>query len=817
MCSRAPDANRHNLNLSVSANLESPDGFDNCNEGVNGDGEYTTGGEGPILATTSIPPTNGNQVPAVYVTDADGAIYYMPSKATATGGAFLVSSVIDRNGNSFSITPSGSSGVVYTDTIGRTALSVSSFGGNPDTITPAGISTPYKVYWTSVAAHFTDNMVNLSPGTLPNCPTSMSASSTVMSSIVLPNGRSFTFSYDPTYGMLTKITYPSGGYVRYVWGLNSQAEAGIFPFNVNGSMQVWECRYDYPAITDRYVSYDGTTEVEHQHFTYSTSWTGSSISWNSKSTTVAATDNVRADTFNTTYTYDGSFTTPYVPNCVACFTTDQMPVEKTIQSYDFNGALLQTVAKSWKNVRLVQSVQTTPTGGSPSLKVYCYDNTWEVSTETDEYDFGTGAPTGTCASPPSGTTSGALLKRTVTAYNFAQFASHIVDRPDSVITYDGNLTKVAEEDYYYGSTPTLGNLLTKKDKCFAVPGGTSCSQGDSTTTYSYDSKGQTTSVTDPNGNPATQFYYTDSYSSCGGSAPPQSPSDAYVTQVVYPNVNGVTHSVSFCYDYAAGLLLSSTDENGHAASYLYNDSLRRLTSVTHPDGGTVSYAYNDSGPSPTITTTTKMNASQNLVTVSVLNGLGVPYESQLTSDPYGTDFTLTVMDGSGLPYKVTNPYRSTSDPTYGVTTYTYDALGRTTAVQNPDSSTLTVQYSGYCSTSTDAAGTTRKACVDGLGRLQKVFEDPASLNFETDYAYDGNSNLIRVDQLGAPGDTDRVRIFWYDSMSHLTNACNPESIQMGYSCSTSGRWSDTYSYDRNSNLVSKTDARTSPSTTSTIH
>jgi hypothetical protein len=47
--------NRHNLGLSVSANVAGGNG-QNCSDGTNGDGEFTTGGEGPILATTSIPP-----------------------------------------------------------------------------------------------------------------------------------------------------------------------------------------------------------------------------------------------------------------------------------------------------------------------------------------------------------------------------------------------------------------------------------------------------------------------------------------------------------------------------------------------------------------------------------------------------------------------------------------------------------------------------------------------------------------------------------------------------------------------------------------
>jgi hypothetical protein len=35
-----------------------------------------------------------------------------------------------------------------------------------------------------------------------------------VSAIVLPNGQQYSFQYDPTYGTVSKITYPTGGYVR---------------------------------------------------------------------------------------------------------------------------------------------------------------------------------------------------------------------------------------------------------------------------------------------------------------------------------------------------------------------------------------------------------------------------------------------------------------------------------------------------------------------------------------------------------------------------------------------------------------------------
>jgi hypothetical protein len=469
------DANgdRHNLGLSVSANVASPDGYDNCNEGLQGGGEHTTGQEGPILAATTIPAANSGTFPSVIVVDGDGTVYSFPQGSS--GETILATTVTDRNGNTVRITGNTNGGVTYTDTLGRTALSVSGTGASPDTITLAGLSSSYKTYWTTASASFTDNMLNLEPGVLQACPTTMSGNSNVISSIILPNGKQFTLTYDSTYGMLTKIVYPSGGYIRYVWGLNSQAEAGSWSYKANGTSYGWACRYDFPAVTDRYVSFNGNTEVLHQHFVYDTNWpNNTSSSWNYKTTTVTTTDLVRNTSFTTAYTY-APLGTAAVPNCGSCYLTQQVPVEQSIQYNDIGGKPLKTVTKNWASVRVMTSAQTTLNDISQSsLTAYCYDVN-EQLIEKDEYDLGIATPTPSpCVSVPSGTVSGPLRRKTTTAY--AAFTSnHIVDRPSTVITYDGSGNRVAETDY--PSYDPNGNLLTQTKQCFALPADSACSQG----------------------------------------------------------------------------------------------------------------------------------------------------------------------------------------------------------------------------------------------------------------------------------------------------------------------------------------------------
>src|SRR5438445_2041975 len=60
------------------------------------------------------------------------------------------------------------------------------------------------------------------------------------------------------------------------------------------------------------------------------------------------------------------------------------------------------------------------------------------------------------------------------------------------------------------------------------------------------------------------------------------------------------------------------------------------------------------------------------------------------------------------------------DVTYGATSFTYDALGRTTQMTNPDSTYRTSSYTNRAVLVTDEVGNQKAYQSDGLGRLQYV-------------------------------------------------------------------------------------------------
>ncbi len=246
------------------------------------------------------------------------------------------------------------------------------------------------------------------------------------------------------------------------------------------------------------------------------------------------------------------------------------------------------------------------------------------------------------------------------------------------------------------------------------------------------------------------------------------------------------------------------------------DALGRPLIATAGDGGQTTITYSDDQANPpaqfSATTSSLIVSGTSKTSTALMDGLGNVVQTQ-ASDPEGTDYVDTTYDAIGRKSTVSNPHRSATLATDGITTFNYDGLSRTTSVIEPDGSTASTAYAGNTVTATDETGKQRESVSDALGRLTQLFEDPGSsphLNYETDYTYDALNNLIRVDQKGsAPTDSKqwRTRTFTYDSLSRLVCAANPE-IQIA-TCPTSPAGpfpagAITYAYDSDGNLITKT-------------
>jgi hypothetical protein len=175
----------------------------------------------------------------IYVADADGTTYEFgldPSTGSNIPVSIPVSIIEDRNGNTVNLSESQSNGAIsYTDTLGRTVISNSGFGaaGADNTVTVSGLSEPYNVYWTSsaVSASYSVGQAEVSSDKFCGGLEPVSGSYPLIDHIELPNNVGvFQFEYDSTtpgsttYGLLNKIIYPNGGYVRYAWGAQFEEE-----------------------------------------------------------------------------------------------------------------------------------------------------------------------------------------------------------------------------------------------------------------------------------------------------------------------------------------------------------------------------------------------------------------------------------------------------------------------------------------------------------------------------------------------------------------------------------------------------------------
>jgi RHS repeat-associated protein len=877
-------ADRHNLNLTTynQAGTDGPCTYYSPAPPGFGFAVVTESGEegsssypGQIAASL---PSNASKSPGpVTVVDADGTVLSFPLSVSDTLG-IMPTSVEDRNGNLITISPPASQGKPYSymDTAGRTVLQDSGFAVSPETVTIDGLNAPYTLQWTTLPTpSFTVPVVALSGsdcnfgGTHAPWDYGEYTVMYAISSLTLPNGKIFTFTYDPTYEVMNKMTYPTGGYIRYVWGINPQAEVGEYS---NPSPQD-QCTalYGVPVITDRYVSFNGSTEVLHQHFAYVTNWnTSAPFEWTSKQTTVTTTDEVRNTSYNTVYTYVRA--TADVPPNTGGGPTQWDPVESSIAYYDTNGNLLKTVYKTWANTRLLTSQETQYPSGLTNETTWTY-NTRDQQTSKSDYDFAV------TTTPPPTTPFSTLLRQVVT--NYQQFnlslypnLQNIADRPCQVITYaSAGSNRVAETDYFYDNgaattpcgtagTPSLtgagGSSLTGHDETnysatSTTPRGNLTqktqwrSAGSPATTYSYDETGQVLSITDPCGNGTcsdmtgtahtTTYSFADNYlntnssgfTTTAGSPPSGKVTNAYLTKVTYPTTNGVAHIENFSYGYNDGELTQSRDQNSQLTTYKYNDSLGRLTETDYPDTGQTLVTYNDAVPS--VTTCQNINGTASATcsatspatgwktTLLTMDGLAHPVQTELASDPSGPTYTATVYDGSGRKYQIYNPTRCSSittncdnESTWGYSTTNYDALNRVTSVVEQDTSVVTTTYDqtnanspGLCTTVTDEAGNSRQSCEDGIGRLTSVWEAPTSYNFETLYAYDALNDLLSVTQEGGSS-----------SSNWRVRSFVYDSLSRLTSATNPESGTIAYAYDLNSNVMSKTAPLENQTGTSTV-
>ncbi|MGH9941778.1 MAG: DUF4214 domain-containing protein [Pyrinomonadaceae bacterium] len=308
------------------------------------------------------------------------------------------------------------------------------------------------------------------------------------------------------------------------------------------------------------------------------------------------------------------------------------------------------------------------------------------------------------------------------------------------------------------------------------------------------------------------------------------------TQYAYPEAqtrgaaatSGPRVATEADYDFNTGLVKTGTDANGRTSQTIYFPNTLRPQASYSPTNARTEYAYDDTQMTVTETTYTAENA---LAAQSVrrLNGNGQVRREEAKGEGANVwDVVETKYDGFGRVSEQSRPYRQGAETPQWNKTF-YDVLGRVMKVEAPDGSASESFYNegNYPGAATqnapgqtvrvrDAWGRERWGRTDAQGRLVEVVEpNPdggGSVNeagsLLTRYTYDTPGNLVEVTQ-GA-----QARRFRYDSLGRLTHQKLAETSatinlagQFVGLNGTGAQWSDYFTYDTRSNLVTRTDAR----------
>ena len=317
--------------------------------------------------------------------------------------------------------------------------------------------------------------------------------------------------------------------------------------------------------------------------------------------------------------------------------------------------------------------------------------------------------------------------------------------------------------------------------------------GTLTTTMTYDSMNNLTSVTDPKGNKTT-YSYDSKGNLIGVSAPEGVSTNITVnskglpteisnpmgvkTQFTYNNYGNLTKSTlpalslssTATYD-KASRMTSSTDALGRTTSFNY-DNNDNLTTQTDADSHTTSYEYDKNDNLTGIT-----NAKGGVTSMSYDNATdwltSVSFAGATKRYSYNEDGSLdtyTKPDGTRLNYEYDDLGRVTSD---GVNTYSYDSKLRLKSVAD-DNRTLTFSYDGFNRiTGTSCNGHSNSYSYDKNGNC-------TSIN-NTTYGYDRLNRMTSVSFSG------KTIYYTYRKDSKLSEVSYPNGMSTIYGYDAVGR------------------------------
>lgn len=723
--------------------------------------------------------------PGAQIAFADGSFLTF----TYTGGNYKSAKWISRNGNYLEKATNGSK-LPTQDTLGRTiGYTAGSWSGGylSDVYTIVDSSGTNRSYTITYKTMTVFSAVNT-----PHYDTTMGSTKNLISSITLPNGKQWLFEYVHNQGFLTKVTLPSGAYIKYAYV--NQGTYGM-GWSTGYTPNYGASRAD-DYIVERRVSADGTS--------------GGEKVW--------------------TYTRSQNYV-----NSTCCFTMMVASPEGSAVEHIFNyqgeeattkwrvsptGSVLKTVTNNWVNTSVasneqpydphVTSVTTTLDSGLASTKTINRD-----SNKNLDYEQTTAYGSSTVVAKKSYTyTSLSLLYGSTPYYTRYLPASETLYGLDpstssTTLVQYGYKTYAYDGDSSFGTTHSSVTNHTGSTTASGRGNLTSVKVYSDSTHYletqtHYDNLGNVISTTDPLGHSTTTSYANDfctldtsSMSTLPCTSTSHSSAYAYPTSVTAPLTSTTTATASTKYDFNTGLPTVVTNARGNSTKTVYElmsrVSLVREAAISsvHKD---TTYEYDDTN----LKTTKQVTVSSGNVghVETYFDGLYRTVKT-VTNDPGGAIVVDAVYDDNGRVKKTSNPYPTgTSSGNIIWTQTNYDGLSRPLSVvhdvsHTSDDSEVSYAYTNNVTTTTDQAGNQRRYTYNILGQLTQVEEPNPTLATAavTTYKYYVFGPVYQSSQ------SSQTRTWVYNWLGQMTSQTLPESGTTSFTYDSAGR------------LGTKTDAR----------
>ncbi len=413
------------------------------------------------------------------------------------------------------------------------------------------------------------------------------------------------------------------------------------------------------------------------------------------------------------------------------------------------------------------------------------------NTESYTYDAGhrlqtiTAADGTTTLSTTYDEASGRVISQTDGNGNSSAFST--IPEGNQVVALYHPAGPVTAQDTYSPSgqlTNVNGNALSydASGRLAAISVGTPTGPGH-VESFTYDTAGDTTSVTTPAG-VATYLFNAS-------------------RQLVSTQIGAQTSSAS----YDTQNRVSSVTTAQGTTTYSYSGSSPQPTRITSPGGGYQDFAYDPAGNMTTITGPTGHQTHLEYDSDNRVVSVTDPRGTTAGTDPAGHTTTYA--------YTADDLLATSTDPLGALTQYGYDTFGDLTTSTDPLGRTTTRSYDsdgnlklltlpgGQQTTDTyDAAGHVTSS-TDPLGRTTQQTWDPNTGQLTsrtspsggtTAYTYDGDGNVIRT--VDPDGHTTTNT---YDASDRLSATTTPNGNRIG---SDPRENTTTYTYDSSGNRTS---------------